>query len=298
VISSVQVDARWRRRSCLVVSIALAALLVGCTEEGQEAVRDRIEEAVEDAELEGSELPIDRPTETEPGTESAAETETETKTETEAEAEADTEAATEAVTEPETEAVTEPETEAVTEPETEAVTEPETEAVTEPETEAVTEPETEAETEDTVVAADEQPAYGWLLLLALVVIAATAVAIGNHRQTRREQAALLDRALIDVDWLLSASADRPAAGEVATRTLDVRTRADRVHDTLGKLAAHSDGEVARSVLVLRDDVAALATIVVQRYGTTGPGVADLDVRLGEQRERVRIARLALRDDRR
>jgi hypothetical protein len=272
VISSVQVDARWRRRSCLVVSIALAALLVGCTEEGQEAVRDRIEEAVEDAELEGSELPIDRPTETEPGTESAAETET--KTETEAEAEADTEAA------------------------TEAVTEPETEAVTEPETEAVTEPETEAETEDTVVAADEQPAYGWLLLLALVLIAATAIAIGNHRQTRREQAALLDRALIDVDWLLSASADRPAAGEVATRALDVRTRADRVHDTLGTLAAHSDGEVARSVLVLRDDVAALATIVVQRYGTTGPGVADLDVRLGEQRERVRIARLALRDDRR
>jgi hypothetical protein len=270
-------------RNHLAMSLALAALLVGCTDEGQDAVRDRIEGALEDADLEGSELPIDGIEATEPGSESeeapeAAETDERA---TEQETEAESAGGIEEVVEEADEAAAEQEPEAA-----------ETEAA---ETEAA---ETEAETEGATAAADEHPtAAGWLLLLlGLVVVAGSAIAIGNHRQAQRERAALRDRAFIDVDWLLSASTDRPAAEEIVSRTLDVRARADRVHDTLGALAARSDRGDTASVLRLRDDVAMLASVTLQRYAALASGSADLDVRLGEQRERVRAARLAVGDD--
>jgi chemotaxis protein histidine kinase CheA len=274
-------------RNHLAMSLALAALLVGCTDEGQDAVRDRIEGALEDADLEGSELPIDGIEATEPGSESdeapeAAETDERA---TEQETEAESAGGIEEVVEEADEAAAEQEPEAA---ETEAA---ETEAA---ETEAA---ETEAETEGATAAADEHPTAGWLLLLlGLVVVAGSAIAIGNHRQAQRERAALRDRAFIDVDWLLSASTDRPAAEEVVSRTLDVRARADRVHDTLGALAARSDRGDTASVLRLRGDVAMLASVTLQRYAALASGSADLDVRLGEQRERVRAARLAVGDD--
>jgi hypothetical protein len=180
-------------------------------------------------------------------------------------------------------------------PEPEPAPEPEPEPEPEP-----AEPEPADEEPVTAEAADiEEPQEatetsavpGWLLLLLVALAALAALVVSLVRRRRERRRAALASLVADVDWLLVASSDHPAQVEVAARVHEVRTRSDRAQDALARLAVESGSSVEVAAQRLRETSGSLADLTAQRYRLDGDGGADLDSQLGEQRERVRMARL-------
>jgi hypothetical protein len=138
-----------------------------------------------------------------------------------------------------------------------------------------------------------EPSWWLVVLLGIAAIGAIMATFSHHHGRRRERDALRDQALVDVDWLIDVSAEHPTADDGGPRTAAIRSRADRLHRTLGMLASGSDRETATAALQLRGSVLALADLTVER-GTAPVGAAGaLETRLGQERQRVRIARLRL-----
>jgi hypothetical protein len=134
----------------------------------------------------------------------------------------------------------------------------------------------------------------WLaVLLGLAALAAAAATVSHQHGRRRQRDALRDQALLDVDWLIDVSAEHPAPGDLGPRTAAIRSTTDRLHHTLGLLAADADHETTTAALQLRDAALSLADLTVERLSARVGVGADADTRAGEERQRVRLARLRL-----
>jgi hypothetical protein len=252
-----RVAAALRRGALLTVGVAV--LLAGCTEEGQEAARDRLEQAIEDSDGDG--VVDTEPTPPSEGTDDGT---------------TDDRTAGEGGTAP------------VPEPTPTPTPEPT------PEPTPTSEPTDMDAAKTAAEAEDETPSSWWLLVLLGIAVVGAAVAAGAHRHgRRRERDALRDEALLDVDWLIDVSAEHPSPSDVGPRTAAVRARADRLHRTLGMLATGSDRETATAALQLRGSVLALAEVTVDQLTAPVGGGSGLDNSLGEERQRVRLARLRL-----
>ena len=194
-------------------------------------------------------------------------------------------------------AAAEPEPEAQDEPEPEPEPEPAPEP--EPEPEPAPDPDP-APDDDETTAATGLPTWLWQLLglvAAVAVIAAVAAKVRSSqagKRTRLQQEALLDQVLNDADWLLAVSNEPPGSVDQHERVPSVRARSDRLHDDLGRLSTLSEGQLRSAALALRDATNDLAATLVARLGTADHDEArQLDIRLGERRERVRSARRGL-----
>jgi len=131
------------------------------------------------------------------------------------------------------------------------------------------------------------------LVAAVAIIAAVAAKVRSS-QERRGQVTLIDQALSDADWLLAVSGETPGSIDQHERVPAVRSRSDRLHDDLGRLSTGAQGQLRQAALELREATNDLAATVVARLGTTDRDEArQLDLRLGERRERARSARRGL-----
>jgi hypothetical protein len=253
---------RVRLAGCLAVLLCASA----CTEEGQDALRERVDDAIESGDLERPDAGNGA---VEPPLEGVGEDD--------------------GVAAPEPDPAPEPAPEPEPGPEPEPAPEPEPEAEPEPVDEEPV-PAEPADLEEPQETAGTSAALGWLLLLVLVAALAALFASIVRRRREERQAALAD-VVADVDWLLVASSDHPAQSEVAARVHEVRTRSDRAQDALTRLALASGASVEEAAQRLRETSGSLADLTAQRYRLDGDGGADLDDQLGHQRERVRMARL-------
>lgn len=132
------------------------------------------------------------------------------------------------------------------------------------------------------------------IVAVLVIVGAVraAVAIARNRAAAR-RFALEREALAGVDQLLTASGQRPSLTDLVLPVddiLDVRTHAERIQDTLVRLAADADPDDRELALQLAAAASALAATTIARAQPRAGDTYDLDVRLREQRERVRVAR--------
>jgi hypothetical protein len=247
----------------LVLAAGLVVLLAGCSEEGQEAARDRLEQAIEDADQDG----VPDPDPTPPG-ESP-------------EPAPPPEGADEGTSAGDTE-----QGEAAPAPSPTPEEEP---AAEEP---AGAEAADDAATTD---AAAEDARSGWWLVTLLVIVAAVAIvtAVGHRHARQRERDALRDSALLDVDWLVAVSAEPVIPEALGTRVAEVRACADRLHHSLGSLASGADRETATAALQLREAALALAALAAERLAATVGAGGNLEARLNDERQRVRVARLRL-----
>jgi hypothetical protein len=134
----------------------------------------------------------------------------------------------------------------------------------------------------------------WLaVLLGLAAMAAAAATASHQRGRRRQRDALRDQVLLDVDWLIDVSAEPPTPGDLGPRIAAIRWTADHLHHTLGLLAADSDRETTTAALQLRDAARSLTVLTVERLSVRVGVGREAEARLGEERQRVRLARLRL-----
>lgn len=158
----------------------------------------------------------------------------------------------------------------------------------EPEPEPVPAPEPVPDPAD-----DEgRPLLAWFMLV-LALLSGVAL-ISKAQRRRRESAVQLAQqqreVLAMIDWLIDVSGETPPPGTGESRARDVRLRADGLHDALSQLALQTTGAQSRAVLALRDAVVRLTDLSVERVHTAQHPDRDLDLRIGEQRERVRMHR--------
>jgi hypothetical protein len=158
--------------------------------------------------------------------------------------------------------------------------------------------EQEPDAGDTVTAGDGATDDGltWLLvLLGIVIAAATIGFLLAAARSKRDRTAAESAVLADTAWLLGVSGEFTPSRGSDEQTRSIRGRTERMHDRLSQLAADTSGDEARVVLELRDAAAALGTTVLGRLQPEPGGARDtrtLDVQLGERRERLRAARRA------
>lgn len=189
----------------------------------------------------------------------------------------------------------EPEPDPQPEPEPDPAPEPEPDPQPEPDPEPDPEPEEAPGPETDPGEDDPRAAWLWALLGVIVVGAAVALTVrARTRQARRRE--LTTAALTDVDALLAMSEElpswNPAESEVLLedRVRAIRSRSDRVFDLLGELAASQRHEARAAVVELRDAAARLAEGMIAILGATRGDTRHLDMRLGEDRQRLVTAR--------
>jgi hypothetical protein len=136
-------------------------------------------------------------------------------------------------------------------------------------------------------------------LVAAVGVALLAVAIAmlvaRVVRGRAELRRLYAQAVTDVDWLIDDAVGSAAVADREAHTRDVRQRGDRIHDTLSTLAAAGGPEVAAAAVELRTQANDLARTIVARLGDPTADNRDLEVQVGEKRERIRRAKDDLAD---
>jgi hypothetical protein len=132
-----------------------------------------------------------------------------------------------------------------------------------------------------------------VLAVGVVVVAAGAALLVRAARHRAERRRLFEVASRDVDWLLDDAVGPAAVADREAHTRDVRQRGDRIHDTLSALAAAGGPELAAVAVELRTRANDLARTIVAKLGDPTADHRDLDVQLGEKRERTRSAKDAL-----
>lgn len=142
-----------------------------------------------------------------------------------------------------------------------------------------------------IVLDDGATLASWLLiLLAVLVVGVLSVIIFRIRRRRAHLRGLFQQASTDCDWLLDDAVTSAAVADREPHTRDVRQRSDRLHDTLSSLASAGGGDLAAACVELRTYTNDLAGTLVARLGDPTADNRDLDVQLGEKRERTRRAK--------